>query len=123
MTKNGTTTCPRPVHDEQPSVSHSPHGLLRCELEPLEEPEAASGERALADTVNPTIVAEFEITNRDVTRRRFQVRATRTDQVCRVVGFAAHDTQPLAPLESSLETIRFGAADIDVPPHACSAKV
>lgn len=97
--------------------------FLRCEPESIEDTEAALGDSPLSETTEPRVVAEYRITNRDDTRRRFDIRATRTDSSGVTVNFNPHDTDPLDAGESGTGQIRLRVSDGDVPPYTCTADV
>lgn len=97
--------------------------FLRCEVEPIEDTEADLAGNPFDNPTPLTIVAEFEITNRDDIRRRFDIRATLRDSADVSEELNPHDTNRLDPGESSVEQIRTPAVDGDVPPYSCSAEV
>jgi hypothetical protein len=97
--------------------------FVRCEVESIEDTEAALGDSPLSETTEPRVVAEYRITNRDVARRRFDIRAARTDSNGVTVDFNPHDTDPLDPGATGTGEIRLRASDGDVPPYTCTAEV
>ncbi len=97
--------------------------FLRCEIESIEDTQAALGDPLFEDERRPNVIAEIEITNLDDVRRRFDVRATLTDANNTSAPFNNHHTNRLNPGETSVEIIRMPAIDSEIAPFTCTAEV
>ena len=97
--------------------------FLRCEVETDEEFLQSQSEPSLGGDTSRRVIAEYRITNLDDIRRRFDIRATRTDSAGQSIDFIAQDTERLDPGESSTELLGKRVADSDVAPYTCNAEV
>lgn len=97
--------------------------LLRCSVETNEEYVQSQSAPSIGGDTSRRVVVEYRITNRDEVRRRFDIRATRTDSAGQALRFIAQDTDRLDPGESSIELLHKRVVDSDVPPYTCTAEV
>jgi hypothetical protein len=97
--------------------------FLRCSVETDEEYAESQSEPSIGGDTSRSVIAEYRVTNLDGVRRRFQVRATRTDSSAQDIRFIAKNTDRLDPGESSVDQLNMPVTDGDVAPYSCSAEL
>lgn len=97
--------------------------FVRCEVETDEEYAQSQSDPSIGGDDSRRVIAEYRITNLDDIRRRFDIRATRTDSAGQTFAFIPQDTARLDPGESVTETINRRVVASDVRPYTCDAEV
>lgn len=97
--------------------------FIRCSPETDAEYATSMSTPSLGGDTSRLLVAEYRITNRDTIRRRFQIRATRTDAAGVTLDFVPVQTDRLDPGESTTGRLTERVLESDVAPYSCDADV